>query len=121
MSGPRVGAHRQAEPAGDIVERVSADSPAERPGEGRMRIGDPAPKRALRGLGLVDDGDQLEIGLAERHDSVGRAPPGVTATLDRSEAVPRFDLARGACRSATASSTWSSSRFSSDIAGQYRR
>lgn len=60
-----------------------------------MRCRDPAPERALRGLGLVDDRDQLEIGLAERHDPVGGAPAGVTAALDRRQAMPRLDLLRG--------------------------
>lgn len=59
-----------------------------------MRRCDPASERALRGLGLVDDRDQLEVGPAERHDPVRRAPAGVTASLDRSEAVPRLDLLR---------------------------
>jgi hypothetical protein len=36
----------------------------------------------LCGLGLIDDRDQLEVGLAERHEPVGRAPAGVTAALD---------------------------------------
>jgi hypothetical protein len=53
------------------------------------------PERALRGLGLADDRDQLEIGLTERHDPVRRAPAGMTAALDRSHAVSRFDLLRG--------------------------
>src|SRR5918997_5817857 len=74
---------------------MRADGPAERPGERGMRCRNPASERALRGLGLVDDRDQLEIGLAERHYPVGRAPAGVTAALDRSEAVPHFDLLRG--------------------------
>jgi hypothetical protein len=60
-----------------------------------MRCRDPASERALRGLGLVDDRDQFEVGLTERHDPVGRAPAGVTAALDRSQAVPRFDPLRG--------------------------
>ena len=60
-----------------------------------MRCRDPASERALRGLGLVDDRHQLEVGLAERHYPVGRAPAGVTTALDRSEAVPHFDLLRG--------------------------
>src|SRR5688500_3976199 len=74
---------------------MRADGPAERPGERGMRCRDPASERALRGLGLVDDRHQLEIGLTERHNPVGRAPAGVTAALDRSEAVPHFDLLRG--------------------------
>ena len=47
------------------------------------------------GLGLVDDRDQLEVGPAERHDSVRGAPARVTAALDRGQAVQRFELARG--------------------------
>ena len=35
------------------------------------------------------------IGLAERHDPVGRAVAGVTAALDRRQAVTRFQPARG--------------------------
>jgi hypothetical protein len=49
----------------------------------------------VRGLGLVDDRYQLEIGLTEWHDPVRRAPAGVTAALGRSQAVSRFDLLRG--------------------------
>jgi hypothetical protein len=56
------------------------------------------PKWAPRGLGPGDNRDQLKIGLAEWHDSVGRAPARVTATLDRSQAVARFDFARGICQ-----------------------
>src|SRR5215212_5849231 len=74
---------------------MRADGPAEQPGERGTRCRDPASERALRGLGLVDDRDQLEIGLTEWHDPVRRAPAGVTAALDRREAVSRFDLLRG--------------------------
>ncbi len=74
---------------------MRANGPAERLGQLGVHPGNPAPERALRGFGLVDHRDQLEIGLAERHDPVGGAPAGVTAALDRSQAVPRFDLLRG--------------------------
>jgi hypothetical protein len=48
------------------------------------------PARALSGLDLVDDGDQFEVGNAERQDPVGRAPAWVTPALDRSgRAAPR--------------------------------
>src|SRR5215213_11143891 len=74
---------------------MRADGPAEQPGLRGMRCRDPASERALRGLGLVDDRNQLEVGLTEWHDPVRRAPAGVTAALDRSQAVSRFDLLRG--------------------------
>ena len=78
-----------------IAQLMRADGSAQWPGERGMRCRDPASKRALRGLGLVDDRDQFEVGLTERHDPVGRAPAGVAAALDRSQAMPRFDLPSG--------------------------
>jgi hypothetical protein len=60
-----------------------------------MRCRDPASERALRGLGLVDDRNQFEVGITERDKPVGRPPAGVTAALDRSQAVPGFDPLRG--------------------------
>src|SRR5215207_8546689 len=92
---PRASRNRQVEPTGDVVEVGRPDRPTERPREVGMRRSDPAPERALCGLGLVDDRDQLEIRLTERHDPVGRPPAGVTAALDRSQTVPTFELARG--------------------------
>src|SRR5215204_1520608 len=74
---------------------MRAERPAEQPGERGTRCRDPASERALRGLGLVDDRDQLEIALTEWHDPVRRAPAGVTAALDRSQTVSRFHLLRG--------------------------
>src|SRR5215211_7410581 len=55
---------------GEVVQLMRADRPVERPRERGTRCRDPAPEEALRGLGLVDDRDQLEIGVAERHDPV---------------------------------------------------
>jgi len=49
-----------------------------------MRCRNPAPERGLHSLDLVDDRDQLDIGLTVRRDLVGRARAGVTAALDRS-------------------------------------
>jgi hypothetical protein len=43
---------------------VLAHGPAERLRKRRLRPGDPAPERAPRGPGLVDDRDQLEVGIA---------------------------------------------------------
>src|SRR6266516_4768676 len=77
---------------------MGANSPAGQLGPLGVHPGDPAPERTLRGLGLVDDRDQLEIGLTERHDPVGRAPTGVAAALNRGQAVPRFKLPRGCCQ-----------------------
>ena len=91
-SGSRAGAHGQAESSGNSVEFVRADRPAEQPAEARMHPRDSAPELVFCSLSVIDDGDQLEIGLAERHDPVGGAPAWVTAALDRSEAVPRLDL-----------------------------
>src|SRR5207245_4221093 len=84
-SGPRAGARGQAEATGNSVECMRSNRPAERPGELGTRPRHPAPDCAFRSVGLVDYGNQLEIGLAERHDSVGRAPVWMTATLDRHE------------------------------------
>ena len=83
---------------GNSVECMRSNRPAERPGELGTRPRHPAPDCAFRSVGLVDYGNQLEIGLAERHDSVGRAPVWMTATLDRREAVPRRDLAGSLCQ-----------------------
>jgi hypothetical protein len=92
-SGPRDSDDGQVEPPGDVVELVGAEDPAERPpGSG---IGDPASDRALGSLGLVDDRNQLQIGVAERHDPVRRAEALMTAAFDRSQAVTRLELARG--------------------------
>src|SRR5215218_6313804 len=74
---------------------MRADGPAEQPGERGTRCRDPPSERALRGLGLVDDRDQLEVRLTEWHDPVRRAPTGVTAALDRRQAMSRFELLRG--------------------------
>lgn len=89
---PRAGTDAQAEPSSKIVELASPHRPTEWPAERGTHPGSPAPEHAARSLGLVDDGDQLEVRLAERYDPVGRAPARVTAALDRREAVPRFDL-----------------------------
>jgi len=91
----RADVNRETQPTGNGLELVSSDGPPERLREGGLRFCDPAPERAPRGLRLVDDRNQLEISLTERHDPVGRAPVAVTAALDRRQAVPRFDLARG--------------------------
>jgi hypothetical protein len=92
-SGPRNSGNGQVEPSGHVLELVGAEDPAERPpGSG---IGDPASDRALRSLGLVDDRDQLQIGVPERHDPVRRAEALMTATFDRSQAVACLELARG--------------------------
>lgn len=72
---------------------MRANGPAQRPDSPWCAPGNPAAERALRCLGLVDNGDQLEIGVAERHDPVGRAPAGVTALfLLRHD--PRADRAK---------------------------
>jgi hypothetical protein len=91
------GRHVEAEAPRDLVEPLRPDRPAERRRDRGRGLGDPAPERALRGFGRVDDRDQLEVGAAERHDPVGGAPARVTAALDRRQAVPRLDLAPG-CR-----------------------
>jgi hypothetical protein len=69
---PRADAHR----LGNLVEGVGADGPAKQPRGRRMRSGHPASERALGGLCFVDDRDQLDVGLIERHDPVGSAPAG---------------------------------------------
>ena len=92
-SRPRDRDYGQVEPPGELVESVCADTPAERPPA--PRFGDPASDRALRRFGLVDDRDQLQVGVAERHDPVGRAETLVSAAFDRRQAVARLDLARG--------------------------
>src|SRR5215207_6588372 len=93
-AGARAAAHGEAEPLRNLVEPIRAGHPAERlPGAGLKPVSDPAPERARRRLGFVDDRDQLEVRLAKRHDPVGGAPAGVTATLQRGEPMARLQLA----------------------------
>jgi hypothetical protein len=90
---PRDSDDRHVEASGDVIESVRAEAPAKRPPG--LRVGDPASDRALRRLGPVDDRDQLQVRVAERHNPVGRAETLVPAAFDRGQAVTRLDLARG--------------------------
>ena len=78
--------------SGNSVELIRSDRPAERLTESRPDPGDTAPERAPRSLGTVDDRDQLEVRLTERHDPVRRPLTRVTAALHRRQAAPRLDL-----------------------------
>src|SRR4029453_16630953 len=66
--------------------------PAERSARVGCATGDP-PADAGVGRGwLVDDGDQLQVAVPERHDPVGGAPAGMPAALDRGQAVACLEL-----------------------------
>ena len=93
--GSRTGANREAEPRSDVVQPLSAHGPPERPRDCPARGRDPASEGALLGLRLVDDREQLEIGPAERDDSVGGAPARVTTAFEGGQPVQRFELAGG--------------------------
>ena len=82
----------QPESGGDRVQVVCAHCPAERL-EPALGLEYPACERASRGLGLVDDGDQLEVRVAERHDPVGRTPAGMAAARSALEPVVPNQLA----------------------------
>ena len=93
LAAARARGHRQSQPAGDHVELLRTHGPAQRPAGGRR--GDPAPERAAGGLGRVDRRDQLQVGVAERHDPVGRSPARMPAAGDRRKTVARLELAAG--------------------------
>src|SRR6185312_2201767 len=73
---PRARHDGEAEPARGRIEVTRTHGPAHRPGR---RGRHPAPEPARRRLGRFDDGDELEVGVAQWDDPVGRAPAGVAA------------------------------------------
>ena len=76
---------------------MSAHCPPERPSGAGRASRDPSPESARGCLGGIDYGNQLEVGIAERHDHVGRAPSWVTATHNGGKTVTRLDLLSGLC------------------------
>ena len=92
---PRARGDAHSQSLGDLVEPFGANRPPEWQGSSGRRPRHPPPERASRRFGFVDDSDQLEVVLAERHDPVGSSPAWMTAALDRREAVPGLELPRG--------------------------
>jgi hypothetical protein len=59
-----------------------------------LATADPAAEPAGGGLRVVDDGDQLEVGLAERNDPVRGAEAVIASTCDGREPEALLDLLR---------------------------
>ena len=81
---PRSFADAQAEAGCRGVDVVGTDRPADQVALARAE--DPAAEVVASRHALVDDRDQLEVGVAERDDPVGRAPRGMPASGRRLEA-----------------------------------
>ena len=92
---PRSVGDAQSQPPRYCVEIVGPDAPAQQPRSLAAR--DPAAECAPCGLGFVDDRNELEIGIDERHDPVRGPQPAVPAALDRREPVALLEPLTGGC------------------------
>src|SRR5262249_5545579 len=77
------------------IERVGAYGPRKRLGATCTCACNPLTERASFGLLLIDDGDQLEIGIAEGNDPVGSAPVSVSSAGHGWQAETSLELGRG--------------------------
>ena len=77
----------ETEPRRTGIEIVRANGPPDRPATGAHGLGHPATERAPARFALVHDGHQLDVGITERNDPVGRPPARMSTALVRLETV----------------------------------